>query len=263
MPDGLDTGVLKKVKTLQSEIKAHLSDNHKGERLRDGLKIAIIGAPNAGKSSLLNWLADRDAVIVSDIAGTTRDIVDVNLNLGGYPVIVSDTAGLRADHSDVIEAEGIRRAIMRAEDADLKIALFDASQPMDAATKTQIDDQTLVVLNKCDLENAACTRAEETLESLSISVREGQGMDVFQNHLLSLVKQYFEGAEHQPLLTRTRHRVHLQDCLSFLIAAGQTDLPELAAEDLRQALLSIGRLTGRVDVEDLLDVVFHDFCIGK
>lgn len=262
MPDGIDDAVRGKISALLAEMETHLQDNRRGERMRSGMQIAIIGAPNAGKSSLLNMLARREAAIVSDIAGTTRDIVEVSLNLGGYPVVISDTAGLREAHADAVEAEGIRRAIDRAREADLKIALFDATSPKaDSATTAMIDEQSLVVLNKIDVLDAPL--AKEFENSFEISVTGDIGIGALLNAVTEQVRAFFEAGGGAPPLTRERHRQNLIDCKACLESALLSDLPELAAEDLRQALQALGRITGRVDVEQLLDVVFRDFCIGK
>lgn len=259
MPDGIDDNVRKKVNALIDEISDHLDDNNRGERMREGMQIAIIGAPNVGKSSLLNLLARREAAIVSDIAGTTRDVVDVSLNLGGYPVVISDTAGIRHDHSDKVEAEGIRRAIQRAEDADLKVAVFDGSEStMDKDTKNMIDDKTVVVINKTDL-----GILEYKGPHIAVSCENQNGIQDLVQTLTDQAKSFFAAGGNSPVLTRKRHRENLKACNDFLKNALDADLPELAAEDLRQALMSIGRITGRVDVEQLLDIVFKDFCIGK
>ncbi len=258
MPDGIDDAVRGKIESLISDISGHLDDHRRGERLRTGMQIAIIGAPNAGKSSLLNWLAGREAAIVSDTAGTTRDIVDVSLNLGGYPVVLSDTAGLRDETDDHIEQEGIRRAITRAAEADLKIAVFDGTRTADETTMAQIDNKTLVIINKSDL-NAV----HNNDGAIGISVKSGENLDKFLEAITVRVRSFFESGQAGPPLTRERHRQNLIQTKSSLQRALSADLPELAAEDLRQALLSLGRITGRVDVEDLLDIVFKDFCIGK
>lgn len=259
MPDGIDESVRGQVTELMDEIAEHLDDNNRGERMREGMQIAIIGAPNVGKSSLLNLLAKREAAIVSDIAGTTRDVVDVSLNLAGYPVVIADTAGIRADHSDTVEAEGIRRAIKRAEDADLKLAVFDASAKVhDQTTKEMVDENTLVIVNKSDLGHVQMDR-----DYIAISCETQEGIQDLIDQLAVKAKVFFEAGGSAPVLTRRRHRENLKTCYQHLTAALDVDLPELAAEDLRQAMQAIGRITGRVDVEQLLDIVFRDFCIGK
>ena len=262
LPEGVAGMVRPELEALAQEIAAHLNDNRRGERLRDGIHIAILGAPNAGKSSLLNLLARREAAIVSERAGTTRDVVEVHLDLGGFPVVLADTAGLR-EAADEIESEGIRRALDRAANADLKLAVFDATSlpEVDAQTLGVVDDQTLVVLNKVD---RAARLVEEIggSRAMHVSARTGEGLPELLLTLTSAVQERFE-APSVPALTRARHREALEDCAASLQRAMVAVLPELTAEDVRLASRALGRITGRVDVEDLLDVIFRDFCIGK
>lgn len=257
LPPGLADTLSPKIKSLQKEIAAHLNDARRGEMLRSGVMIAIIGAPNAGKSSLLNTLAARDVAIVSEEAGTTRDIIEVHLDLGGYPVILADTAGLReTEHG--IEAEGIKRAHALADRADLKIALFDGTRDVaDAATLEMIDNHTLTVISKAD------QGVKLPVDGYPISVVTGQGMEDFLKALTKRVQDMLAGGRDAPLLTRQRHRAALEEAGIALDRTLAADLPELAAEDMRLALRALGRITGRVHVEELLDKIFRDFCIGK
>lgn len=264
LPEGISPELLPKIETLCGEISEHLSDNKRGERLRDGVHIAVIGAPNAGKSSLVNALARRDVAIVSDMAGTTRDVIEVHLDLGGYPVILADTAGLRPDQigedgQDAIESEGIRRALERAQAADIKLLLFDgvASVP-DAHTLNLIDENALLVVNKADHKNPDFGLED----AIWISVKNGDGFDILMNELQKRIEAML-GRSETPALTRRRHRKALEEAKEHLDRSLAASLPELMAEDLRLAIRSLGCITGRVDVEDLLDVIFHDFCIGK
>lgn len=262
LPDDLLLKVRPDISDIVSEIENHLNDNRRGEILRNGLKLVILGAPNAGKSSLTNALAQRDVAIVSPIEGTTRDVIDVHLNLGGYPVIISDTAGLRPDQlgesgHDSIESEGIRRAIMRAEEADIKILMFDGTKDPDPHTLNLVDDSSLLVRNKSDL-----TGKTEDTRMIDISVKTGQGLDKLIDGLTALVKTK-TGTRETPSLTRMRHRTALEKALAALERMIKAPLPELAAEDLRLAIRHLGSITGHVDVEDLLDMIFRDFCIGK
>ncbi|HRJ66615.1 MAG TPA: tRNA uridine-5-carboxymethylaminomethyl(34) synthesis GTPase MnmE [Alphaproteobacteria bacterium] len=257
LPQGLSGALMPQIEILRADIAAHLDDNRRGERLRSGVMVAIIGAPNAGKSSLLNALARRDAAIVSDEAGTTRDVIEVHLDLGGYPAILADTAGLR-DTAQQIEAEGIRRAQARAQEADLKIALFDGTQETpDAATAALVDDKTVVALSKADLGIVL------PMDGFALSVRTGQGMEDFIKELTRRMAGLLGSGTGAPALTRQRHRSALEEAQQHLVRAQSTVLPELAAEDLRMALRALGRITGRVHVEELLDKIFRDFCIGK
>ncbi|MBI2586665.1 MAG: 50S ribosome-binding GTPase, partial [Rhodospirillales bacterium] len=245
-------------------------DGRRGERLRDGLLIAIIGAPNAGKSTLLNKLARRDAAIVSATAGTTRDVIEVHLDLGGYPVIVADTAGLR-DGRDEIEIEGIRRARGKALDADLRLALFDgeAWPARDPHTAELIDDATVVVVTKSDLKKPPPLEVNGH-RAIAISALTDAGLDVLLKEITGRAAALVGATTSPaltPALTRARHREALEECLAalrrFLAAEAAEATPELAAEDLRLAARALGRITGRVAVEDVLDVIFRDFCIGK
>ena len=262
IPPDLSAGRREDVELLSREIAAHLNDRHRGERLREGFMVALLGAPNAGKSSLLNALSRRDAAIVSPIAGTTRDVIEVQLDLGGYPVSLVDTAGLR-ETADVIESEGVRRALARAEQADLKILLFDGSQgaALDPATLSLRDDSAFVVINKVDkLPVPYETYPQEGCSFLS--VKTGQGLEELTRRLIEEIEKRFVGSD-GPALTRARHRVALEECLDHLHRALASPAVELCAEDLRLAVRALGRITGTVDVEDLLDVIFSSFCIGK
>ena len=266
LPDNLVEQVRPELVRIQGEIEAHLADNHRGERLRDGIYVAILGPPNAGKSSLFNELAKRDAAIVSPQAGTTRDVIEVHLDLGGYPVVVADTAGLRRT-ADQIEDEGVKRALQRAEQADLKIIVLDGAdvQGPDAATTRLIDDDCFVVLNKSDTGEISAAMKTVSDTARSISVKTGEGVKPLLDDLGAEVARRF-GLQAAPGLTRVRHREALQAChvsLNRFIENKSEIPPELAAEDIRLAARALGVITGRVDVESLLDVVFRDFCIGK
>ena len=262
--DGVTREVIPVLDTLIEDIREHLDDNNRGELLRDGVHIVIIGAPNAGKSSLLNVLAKRDVAIVSDIAGTTRDILEVSLDLNGYPVILSDTAGLRQDElgsgdQDSIESEGIRRALRKAEDADLKILLYDGMrQDPDPYTLSMIDENAIAVVSKADQKIIF----DYPAPLLKISSKTGLGINSLLNAIETKIRDII-GSREAPSLTRHRHRRALQECLTCLIRSKDADLLELMAEDVRLAIRALGQITGRVDVEDLLDVIFRDFCIGK
>jgi tRNA modification GTPase len=260
------------LQALVDDMSGHLNDAHRGERVRDGYRIAIIGPPNAGKSSLLNALAKREAAIVSEIPGTTRDVVEVRLVLAGYPVWIADTAGLR-EAADAIEAEGVRRALERADEADLRIGVVDGSgdEGEAEAIDAYLRKEDLLVITKRDLEiGEAWTVAYEIGfaagrgEPPWISTTTGQGLPEFE----ALVSQRVaEALDHEeaPVLTRARHRRLVEEARAALLRAiPALDVgPELAAEDARVAANQIGRLTGRIDVEDLLGEIFSSFCIGK
>jgi tRNA modification GTPase len=263
LPEGVAGAVRPVLADLGTAIRVHLADNRRGERLREGIHVAILGPPNAGKSSLLNALAQRDAAIVSERAGTTRDVIEVQADLGGFPVVLIDTAGLRAAR-DEIEAEGVRRAEARAAAADVKLLLFDAETwpGLDAATLALADADALVVLNKADRCRPPAEAAVDGAPVLALSALTGEGVPALLEVLTDRVADRF-GAAEAPALTRARHRSALEDCVAALDRAGTAPLPELMAEDVRLAARALGRITGTVDVEDVLDVVFRDFCIGK
>jgi tRNA modification GTPase len=267
LPAGVAAEVMPQIARLRAEIAAHLADNRRGERLRDGLMVAILGAPNVGKSSLLNALAQREAAIVSEIPGTTRDVIEVHLDLGGYPVILADTAGLR-DSADAIENEGVARALKRAEAADLKLVVLDATKKtVPKETLALIDMDAIVVANKTDAASIPAGYEINGRPVLGVSVRNGAGMSALLDALEKDVVARI-GMTGSATLTRARHREALTDCVAaldrFLTGNGRNNpAPELAAEDVRLAARALGRITGRIDVEDLLDVIFRDFCIGK
>lgn len=263
LPEGLIAEVSCDVAALQDEMVAHMADGRRGERLRDGVQVAIIGPPNAGKSSLLNLLARREAAIVAETAGTTRDVIEVHLDLGGVPAVVADTAGLR-DGGDAIESEGVRRATARAAEADLKVAVFDATRwpETDGRTAALVDKDTLVVVNKVDVASPRPPLVVRGIEGLAVSVKTGAGIDDLVARLTAAVAARCPAAG-GPAMTRARHRQALEECVAALVRFGAAGGAELAAEDLRLATRALGRITGRVDVEDMLDVIFRDFCIGK
>jgi tRNA modification GTPase len=243
---------------IAGEIQEHVNDAGRGESLREGLRLTILGPPNAGKSSLINALARRDVAIVSEVPGTTRDVIEVRLNLGGYLLYVADTAGVRQTH-DAIEAEGVRRALSHAA-GGLTLLLLDGSLPDPrAGLPPDLPEPDLMVWNKADLFDREAAR-----EGLSISLKTGEGLSMLQSMLQQKVQQKLD-SDGAPLLTRPRHRQALGEALGALRHGleASADRPELLAEDLRLAMRAIGRITGRVDVEELLDFVFRDFCIGK
>jgi tRNA modification GTPase len=267
LPPDVASRVWGEVRELEAAIAAFLRDERRAERIREGLSIAILGPPNAGKSSLLNALARREAAIVSPTPGTTRDVIEVHLEIAGYAVTLADTAGLRAAADD-IETEGIRRARARAERADVRIALLDGAvyPARDPETTALIDEATIVAVNKADLLDQAREVEIDTeahwRATHFISVKTGFGMEALLGKLEAVLKQRFDGLG-AAAITRVRHRKALEDCAAALARARQADLPELAAEDLRLAARALGRIAGRIDVEEILDVVFREFCIGK
>jgi tRNA modification GTPase len=259
LPPDIECEIGREIGAVADEIARHLADGHRGERLRDGIMVAIVGPPNAGKSSLLNRIARRDAAIVSPLAGTTRDIVEVAIDLGGYPVVLADTAGLR-ETADAIEQEGLRRALRRAEEADVRIFVFDARHPGEAeGAAAWAAGETILVANKIDL--LPPEPHELPRRAVPLSALTGEGIDALLGALGAELAENYRNAA--PALSRARHREALEDASAALDRALAAPLAELRAEDLRLAWRSLGRITGTVDVEDLLDVIFRDFCIGK
>ena len=260
VPAELIAPALKRIKALQAEIREVLAAEGRSERLRDELVVAIAGPPNVGKSTLMNQLARREVAIVSPHAGTTRDVIEVQLDLDGYPVTVIDTAGIR-ETDDPVEQEGVRRARARAADADLVLWLADSSEgpTHDAAAPVWM------VRNKIDLERPSQPLAQSGEQSsFEISASRGDGVPDLIAALVGFAQTYFGGSE-GGLIGRTRQRKLLQETVASLgrsievVGEGE----ELAAEELRTAAHSLGRLLGRVDVEDVLDVIFREFCVGK
>ena len=246
------------VAKLLASISQHLQDR-RGERLRDGFRIVIAGAPNAGKSSLLNALARRDVAIVSEEAGTTRDVIEVHLDLGGLPVIVTDTAGLR-EAEGAVEAEGIKRALARAGEADLVLWVVDATAPQWDAPDTLIAAKTgkVCVLNKVDL-----VKTPQIAEGLALSAKTGEGVAALVELLADRARDGLAVGE-PAVVTRARHRTELEAaCLALERFRGERGGLELKAEELRLAARHLGRLTGRIDVEEVLGAIFAEFCIGK
>ncbi len=249
---------------LQS-MKAFLHDNRRGERLRDGFRVAVVGPPNAGKSSFVNWLSERDVAIVTELAGTTRDVIEVHLDLGGFPVIVADTAGLR-ESDDRIETIGMKRALDWARSADLRILLCDATD-LDAVSGQDfgltVQAPDLVVFNKTDL---VTSDWRPKAGSLAMSLIVGEGLEDVLQHLTGAVRSMLDMSA-GPTMTRVRHRAALEAGIdgleTALVNLGDGSGPEIIAEQLRLAAVALGGVTGAAGVEELLDVVFRDFCIGK
>ena len=247
------------------EIKKILNDQRVGEIIREGFKIAIIGPTNAGKSSLLNHLANRDVAIVSEIAGTTRDVVETHLNLDGYPVIISDTAGIR-DTKDEIEKKGIKLSLSKAENADLKLVVIDVkSVNFKGFLNNLLKKDTILVINKSDLLKGKLDPEFSKFNHVLISLKDGRNID----KLISKIKNNLENKfiiDEDILITRERHRQNLLQCAehltNFLDKNDKKDF-DIGAEDLRLATRQLGMIVGKVDVEEILGSIFKDFCIGK
>jgi len=273
LPPALIQDFIKKIKELSGSISAHLDDNKRGEIIRRGFHVAIVGAPNVGKSTLLNWLARRDIAIVSAIPGTTRDVIEVNLDLAGFPVTIADTAGIR-ESKDAIEIEGVRRARLRAEESDMKIVMLDAAEAPDFNKESLglIDENSLVVVNKCDLSprrkpgsGKPQIPASAGMTPIEISLKNQTGLDELLSAITKILEQRLAPSD-APQITRERHRALLSEALTHLQNLENPAIfktTELAAENLRAAATAIGKITGRIDLEEVLDELFKSFCIGK
>jgi tRNA modification GTPase len=266
VPGGAVEAVLPVLTNVSAEMAAHVADGRRGERLRAGLTVAVVGPPNAGKSSLINRLAQRDVAIVTPEPGTTRDVLEVHLDLGGYPVTLLDTAGLREPQGGA-EAEGVRRARSRAAAADLRLVLLDGAlwPAQDVGTPALIDGDTLIVVNKADLGRLPDDPVVAGRPALRLSCLTGEGQERLLELLSARAAEQMAVGE-APLLTRARHRAALgraREALDRIAALPPDAELALVAEDLRLAVRAIGQITGRVAVEDLLDMIFAEFCIGK
>lgn len=258
LPDALDDEARETLEAVRAEIARHLDDGGRGELVRGGVRIAIVGPPNAGKSSLLNCLAARDAAIVSEHAGTTRDVIEVHLDLGGFQVTVADTAGLRGS-TDPVEQEGVRRAMERAGKADIRLVVFDGARwpETDTMAMAMLDENAVAIVNKTDL-----IEGSPGAPFFGISVRTGAGIEDFLGNLGVMVATRASGGE-DAVVTRARHREALMDCCQHLGRSVPATGAEFWAEDLRLAMRALGQVIGQVGVEDVLDVIFSEFCIGK
>ena len=247
------------------EIKKTLNDHKVGERIREGFKIAIIGPPNSGKSSLLNYLSKRDVAIVSEIAGTTRDVIETHLNLDGYPVIVSDTAGIRSSKNE-IEKKGIKIALKRAEDADLRLIIISSKNiNFTGVLKGLVTKNAILVINKSDLIKGKVNSKLKKYDHILISIKRDLNLDKLINKIKNKLKNKFTTSE-DILITRERHRQNLINCVLHLEKFKKKKTVrdfDKAAEDLRLATRHLGMIVGKVDVEELLGSIFNDFCIGK
>ena len=265
LPKDIINNIKKNSDQIISSIKKILNDNNVGERIREGFKIAIVGPTNAGKSSLLNHLSKRDVAIVSKIPGTTTDVIETHLNIDGYPVIVSDTAGIRAS-KNAIEKKGIKLALMRAQDADLKLVVVDAKNiDFTGVLEDLIDKNTILVINKSDLLDKKINEIVEKYDYVLISIKKNLKLDELILKIKNKLKNKFI-TNSDILITRARHRQHLQYCLDHLKNFSKKNDDEdfdKAAEDLRLATRYLGKIVGKVDVEEVLGSIFNDFCVGK
>ncbi|MDA9146906.1 tRNA uridine-5-carboxymethylaminomethyl(34) synthesis GTPase MnmE [bacterium] len=267
--EDLPNDILKEIKKSSDEVLTNiekiLDDQKVGERIREGFKIAILGPTNAGKSSLLNHLSNRDVSIVSEIAGTTRDVIETHLNIDGYPVIVSDTAGIRESKNE-IEKKGIKLSLNRAEEADLKLVVVDAKNlDFTDILKGLLDQNAILVINKSDLLKGDIDPEIKKLNHVLISIKENLNIDELILKIKNNLKNKFITSD-DILITRERHRQHLEQCLEHLKNFNKKNEAEdfdKAAEDLRLATRHLGMIVGKVDVEEILGSIFNDFCIGK
>ena len=267
--EDLANNILDEIKNSSDEviikIKKILNDQKVGERIREGFKIAILGPTNAGKSSLMNHLSNRDVAIVSEIAGTTRDVIETHLNIDGYPVIISDTAGIR-DSKDEIENKGIKLSLNRAEEADLKLVVVDAKNiDFTDVLKGLLNENAILIINKSDLLKKDIDSEIKKINHVLISIKENENIDELILKIKNNLKNKFITSD-DILITRERHRQHLQQCLEHLNNFNQKkDIEDFdkAAEDLRLATRHLGMIVGKIDVEEILGSIFDDFCIGK
>ena len=256
--------IQKSTKRLIEEIKNHLNDNNRGERLRNGIKLAIIGQPNVGKSSLLNHLMQREMSIVSNIAGTTRDVIEGHLDIGGYPIILQDTAGINEHTLDVIEQEGVNKAWHTAKDSDIKIIMYDSTEtnPDLHRFSDLADNNTIAVFNKADLALQNIPKKVHNIPTISTSIKTSHGITALIGAIISSASNLASPTE-SPQLTRARHRSQLERAVEYLSHFMiQNDLV-LAAEDLRMTVRSISNITGKITVDEVLGEIFSNFCIGK
>ena len=265
LPENILEQIKKNLDEVINKIKKILDDQKVGERIREGFKIAIVGPVNAGKSSLINHFANRDVAIVSETAGTTRDVIETHLNIDGYPVIISDTAGIRESKHE-IEQKGIKLSLKKAVEADLKLVVVDAKTvDFTGILKDLLDQNAILVLNKSDLIFKDLGEELKTFDHVLISIKENKNLDKLILKIKNNLKNKFISSE-DILITRERHRQHLMQCLEHLNNfndKNDTEDFDKAAEDLRLATRHLGMIVGKVDVEEILGSIFKDFCIGK
>ena len=265
LPEDILKDIKNSSKKIKEEIQKLLNDQKVGERIREGFKIAIVGPTNAGKSSLLNYLSRREVAIVSEIAGTTRDVIETHLNIDGYPVVISDTAGIR-ESRDEIEKKGIKLALKRAEDADLNIVIIEPkSVDFTGFLNDLVSEKSIFVLNKSDLGFKDLNQKFKKFKPISISLKNEKNIDQLILEIKKKLKNKFINSE-DILITRERHRQNLEQCVYHLKKfeeKNKLDDFDKAAEDLRLAARHLGIIVGKVDVEEILGSIFNDFCIGK
>lgn len=262
IPDSVLIDIASKIENLKSLLQYHIDDNRRGERLRQGIKLTILGAPNVGKSSLLNFLTQREVAIVSHIPGTTRDVIESHIDIGGYPIILTDTAGIRKNTEDLIEKEGIARALKNADDADIKIVMFDINNFESGYNELShlIDDTTIILVNKIDMQSLYLTEISQNVIHTSIK------SNINTQQIINAIEKKAENIAspgETPAITRLRHRQNIMDAISALIRCDLKSDIVLAAEDIRMAARSLERMTGKLEVDEILGEIFSNFCIGK
>ena len=250
-----------------------MSDNRDGEIIRNGIEIVIIGAPNVGKSTLINQLARRDVALTSHVPGTTRDIIDIKLNISNIPVIFFDTAGIKKRTQNLIEKKGILKAREKMKKSDLKLLLIDATKKINSSSLELIDNKTIIVINKIDKvnEKKLFSKINELKKlslkkkiTISVSALKGFGINKLLKKIEKFIKKkYSNFLSGEPVIIKSRHRSAIKECIGYMNNINNKKNPELNAEELRLAVQSIGEITGKFDFEQLLDIVFKDFCIGK
>ena len=265
LPDDVIKNIKCDSEKIRKEVEKILDDQKVGERIREGFKIAILGPANAGKSSLLNYLSNREVAIVSEIAGTTRDVIEAHLNLDGYPVVISDTAGIR-ESQDEIEKKGIKLALKRAEDADLNIIVIEPKNvDFTGFLNDLMNEKSIIVINKIDLGFKNINQQIEKFNPIFLSIKNETNLEELINRIKGRLKNKFDSSN-ETLITRERHRQSLEACVqnlkNFEDKNSQEDFDK-AAEDLRLATRHLGMIVGKVDVEEILGSIFSDFCIGK
>lgn len=261
IPPSVMNEVEEKINHLINAIKLHLDDNNRGERLRSGIKLAIIGKPNVGKSSLINHIMRREVAIVSNIAGTTRDIIEGYIDIGGYPIILQDTAGINLTSKDLVEQKGISKAWQAARDADIKILIIDATTNFADDIKIFgeiIDHNTIILLNKIDLK--PCKDLNRNV--LQISVKQSIGIEKLYDNIIAIAEKIASPSDNAQI-TRARHRAQLETAIENLSKFSINDDLVLATEDLRMTARAISNITGKITVDEILGEIFSSFCIGK
>ncbi len=265
IPENITENIKKEVENIEIEIKKILDDNKIGEKIRTGFKIAIVGPPNSGKSSLMNYFSKRNVSIVSEIAGTTRDVLETHLNFDGFPVIISDTAGIRAS-KDVIEKEGIKLAFKKAEEADLRIVIIEPKNiEFFGFLNDLFDKNSILLVNKTDLYDFKVPEQLKKYKPFSISVLKETNIDKVVSEIKFVLKKSLYTST-DVFITRERHRIDLNNCILSLQDFKNKNINEefdKATEDLRIAVRNLGKVVGKVDVEEILSSIFNDFCIGK